>query len=188
MPRLHEDYFPLVVMNAILGGLFSSRLNLNLREEHAYTYGAHSAFDWRRAASPFEISTAVETAVTADALREITTEFARIREAPVSEAELSLAVSYLIGVFPIRFETTGAIASALASQAIFGLPADYYDTYRSNIRNVTAADILRVAVTHLDPQRLQVVAVGDPDIISAPLAALGIGEISISDPVDTLGN
>ena len=65
VPRLHEDYFPLVVMNAILGGLFSSRLNLNLREEHAYTYGAHSAFDWRRAASPFEISTAVETAVTA---------------------------------------------------------------------------------------------------------------------------
>ena len=65
IPRLHEDYFPVVVMNAILGGLFSSRLNLNLREVHAYTYGAHSAFDWRRAASPFEISTAVETAVTA---------------------------------------------------------------------------------------------------------------------------
>jgi zinc protease len=84
VPRLHEDYFPLVVMNAILGGLFSSRLNLNLREAHAYTYGAHSAFDWRRAASPFEISTAVETAVTADALREISTEFRRIREAPVS--------------------------------------------------------------------------------------------------------
>jgi ABC-type uncharacterized transport system fused permease/ATPase subunit len=88
-------------MNAILGGLFSSRLNLNLREVHAYTYGAHSAFDWRRAASPFEISTAVETAVTADALREISLEFTRIREAPVSDAELSLATSYLVGVFPI---------------------------------------------------------------------------------------
>jgi zinc protease len=102
VPRLHEDYFPLVVMNAILGGLFSSRLNLNLREEHAYTYGAHSAFDWRRAASPFEISTAVETAVTADALREIVGEFARIREGVVSNDELTLATSYLIGVFPSR--------------------------------------------------------------------------------------
>ena len=81
IPRLHEDYFPVVVMNAILGGLFSSRLNLNLREVHAYTYGAHSAFDWRRAASPFEISTAVETAVTADALREIALEAPRVAAA-----------------------------------------------------------------------------------------------------------
>ena len=186
--RLTPDNFPLTLCNAILGGLFSSRLNLNLREEHAYTYGAHSGVEWRRWAGPFSMDAAVQSDVSAAAVREILNEFDRIRSEPVTASELSLAQSYLDGVFPIRFETTRAIASALASQAIFGLPADYYDTYRSNIRNVTAADILRVAVTHLDPQRLQVVAVGDPDIISAPLAALGIGEISISDPVDTLGN
>lgn len=184
VPRLHEDYFPLVVMNAILGGLFSSRLNLNLREEHAYTYGAHSAFDWRRAASPFEISTAVETAVTADALREITTEFARIRQAPVSEAELSLAVSYLIGVFPIRFETTAEVAGGLANVEIFRLPTNYFDTYRDRVGAVTSEDVLRVAHTHLDPARLQVVVVGDASAIREPLEAVGVGPVTVYDPSD----
>ena len=185
--RLTPDYFPLVLCNAILGGLFSSRLNLNLREQHAYTYGAHSGVDWRRGNGPFSMDTAVQSDVTAAAVQEILMEFERIRREPVSDGELSLAHSYLDGVFPIRFETTGAIASALASQAIYGLPADYYDTYRANIRNVTSADIQRVAQAHFDPDRLQVVAVGDPELISAPLAALGVGEITISDPVDTLG-
>ncbi len=184
IPRLHEDYFAVVVMNAILGGLFSSRLNLNLREEHAYTYGAHSTFDWRRAASPFEVSTAVETAVTADALREIVHEFTRIREAPVSEAELSLAVSYLVGVFPIRFETTAEVAGGLANVEIFRLPSTYFDTYRERVAAVTVDDVLRVARTHLDPTRLQVVVVGDADAIREPISALGLGAISVYDPLD----
>ncbi len=184
VPRSHDDYFPLVVMNAILGGLFSSRMNLNLREQHAYTYGAHSAFDWRRAASPFEISTAVETAVTANALREIMSEFTRIREAPVSEAELSLATSYLIGVFPIRFESTAAVAGGLANVEIFRLPSDYFDTYRERVRSVTANDVLRVARAHLDPSRLQAVVVGDADAIRESLAALGAGPVTVYDPSD----
>ena len=182
--RSHEDYFPLVVMNAILGGLFSSRLNLNLREEHAFTYGAHSAFDWRRAASPFEISTAVETAVTADALREIMTEFTRMRSAPVTDAELSLATSYLIGVFPIRFESTAAVAGGLANVEIFRLPGDYFDTYRERVRAVTAADVLRVARAHLDPSRLQTVVVGDAGAIRESLSALGMGPVTVYDPSD----
>ncbi len=184
IPRLHEDYFPVVVMNAILGGLFSSRLNLNLREAHAYTYGAHSAFDWRRAASPFEISTAVETNVTGDALREIMTEFTRIREAPVSDAELSLATSYLIGVFPIRFETTAEVAGGLANVEIFRLPSSYFDTYRERVRAVTAQDVLRVAQHHLDPARLQVVVVGDAEKIREPIEALGLGPTVVYQPTD----
>jgi zinc protease len=186
-PRLTADYFPLVLCNAILGGLFSSRLNLNLREEHAYTYGAHSGVDWRRWAGPFSMDAAVQSDVTAAAVREILHEFSRIRTEPVTDAELSLAQSYLDGVFPIRFETTRAIASALASQAIYNLPDEYYDTYRANIRAVTADDILRVAQTHFDPSRLQVLAVGDPALIAEPLAALDIGAVTITDPVDTLG-
>ena len=185
VPRLHEDYFPLVVMNAILGGLFSSRLNLNLREEHAYTYGAHSAFDWRRAASPFEISTAVETAVTADALREIVSEFARIREGVVSNDELTLATSYLIGVFPIRFETTAEVAGGLANVEIFRLPTNYFDTYRDRVGAVTVDDVLRVARIHLDPSRLQVVVVGDARAIEEPLATLGVGPVTVYDPSDS---
>ena len=130
---------------------------------------------------------AVQSDVTAAAVREILNEFSRIRAEPVTESELSLAQSYLDGVFPIRFETTRAIASALASQAIYDLPDDYYDTYRANIRAVTAGDILRVAQTHFDPSRLQVLAVGDPAMIAEPLAALDIGAVTITDPVDTLG-
>ena len=186
-PRLTADYFPLTLCNAILGGLFSSRLNLNLREEHAYTYGASSGFDWRRWAGPFSMDAAVQTDVTAAAVQQILREFDRIRSDRVSASELSLAQSYLDGVFPIRFETTRAIASALALQAIYGLPADYYDTYRANILAVTADDILRVAQTHFDPMKLQVVAVGDAAVISESLEKLNIGAVTVSDPVDTLG-
>lgn len=182
VPREHPDYFPLVVMNAILGGLFSSRLNLNLREAHAYTYGAHSAFDWRRAASPFEVSTAVETAVTAAALREALTEIGRMREDPVTDAELSLATSYLDGVFPIRFETTAAVAGGLANVEIFRLASNYFDTYREKVRSVTADDVLRVAREHLDPSRIQIIVVGDPDKIVAELTELRVGEVTVHDP------
>ena len=184
VPRVHNDYFPLVIMNAILGGLFSSRLNLNLREAHAYTYGAHSAFDWRRAASPFEMSTAVETGVTANAVRESLKELIRIREEEVSEAELSLAVSYLDGVFPIRFETTAAVAGGLANLEIFRLPSDYFDSYRARVRDVTAKDVLRVAREHLDPARLQVVVVGHADAVVESLADVGAGPVTVYEPAD----
>src|SRR6185312_3791618 len=104
LPRRHPEYFRVMVMNAVLGGLFSSRINLNLREAHAYTYGAFSGFAWRRGAGPFVVSTAVENDVTADAAREILLEIDRIRAAPISADELSLATSYLGGVFPIKYE------------------------------------------------------------------------------------
>ncbi len=186
VPRDHPDYFPLVVMNAILGGLFSSRLNLNLREEHGYTYGAHSTFDWRRAASPFEISSAVQTDKCADAVREALSEVERIRNEAVGEEELSLAVSYLDGVFPIRFETTAAIAGGLANVEIFRLPSDYFDTYRERVRAVSAADVLRVAQSHLHPDRLQVVVVGPPDVLRPALEALDIGPVTVHAPADEL--
>ncbi|MDE3052365.1 MAG: insulinase family protein [Gemmatimonadota bacterium] len=178
--RGHPDYFPLVVMNAVLGGLFSSRINLNLREAHAYTYGAHSGFDWRRSAGPFAISTAVESGVTADAASEVLKEIERIRDAAVASDELSLATSYLAGVFPIRYETTSAIAAALASLVTYGYPDDYFDSYRARIESITEDDVLRVARAHLHPDRLLVVAVGDPAVIEAPLAALNLGPLSVS--------
>ncbi len=187
VPRSHPDYFPIVVMNAILGGLFSSRLNLNLREKHGFTYGAHSAFDWRRAASPFEVSSAVQTDKCADAVREALAEIERMRQEAVSEEELSLAVSYLDGVFPIRFETTAAIAGGLANVEIFRLPSDYFDTYRARVRAVTAEDVLRVARTHLNPGQLQIVVVGPVEVLRGPLEALGVGPVSVHSPTDELG-
>jgi zinc protease len=175
VPRMHPDYFDLVVMNAILGGLFNSRINLNLREAHAYTYGAFSAFDWRRDAGPLVVSTAVRTDVTAEAVVEVVNEVERMRREPVQTQELSLAKSYLDGVFPIRYETTAAVAAALANQVIFGLPDDYFDTYRDNIRGVTEASVRRVANEHLHPDRLQLVVVGDPSV-GAKLRELGLGD------------
>jgi len=181
LPRAHPDYFPVTVMNAVLGGLFSSRINLNLREEHAYTYGAHSGFDWRRAAGPFVADAAVKSDVTAAAAGEVLKEIDRMRAEEISESELSLATSYLDGVFPIRYETTSAIASALASLIVYELPDDYFDSYRMHVREVTAADVRRAAETHLDPSRLQLLAVGDPAMIEAPLGALGFGPLTVYD-------
>jgi zinc protease len=111
-------------------------------------------------------------------------ELTRIRETPVSEAELSLAVSYLVGVFPIRFETTAEVAGGMANVEIFRLPSNYFDTYRERVAAVTADDVLRVARTHLDPSRLQVVVVGDANAIREPVAALGLGPITVYDPLD----
>ena len=138
LPRRHPDYFDATVMNAVLGGLFSSRINLNLREAHGYTYGAFSAFEWRRATGPFTIQTAVKSDVTGAAVREILNEIDGIRsERRSATSELTLATSYLDGVFPIRYETTAAIATALSNLVIHDLPENYYDDYRARVRAVT---------------------------------------------------
>ena len=177
LPRAHPDYFPVLVMNSILGGLFSSRINLNLREAHAYTYGAFSGFAWRRGAGPFVASSAVRSDVTADAAREMIAEIERIRAEPVTADELSLATSYLGGVFPIKYETTDAIARALAALVTYALPVDYFDRYRDNVRGVTRDDVQRVAQQHLHPDALQLVVVGDPDDVRAPIAAMEFGPL-----------
>jgi len=183
--RSHPDYFKVVIMNALLGGLFSSRINLNLRERHGYTYGASSYFDWRRTPGPFVISTAVQSEASAEAIRETLTEINGMRNKEVSPDELSLATNYLEGVFPIRYETTSAIASALANMVIFGLREDFYDTYRDNIHAVTPEDVLIAAQTHVHPEKLLGIVVGDPAVVSKPLESLGLGPISHRSPANT---
>jgi zinc protease len=180
--RSHPDYFRVVVMNALLGGLFSSRINLNLRERHGYTYGASSYFDWRREPGPFVISTAVQSEIVAEALRETLSEIDGMRNQEVPSEELSLATSYLEGVFPIRYETTAAIASALANIVTFGLPEDFYDTYRDNIHAISPADVLMAAQMYVHPEKLQTVVVGDPAVIRAPLEKLEFGPVSVQSP------
>lgn len=179
--RSHPDHLAIVVMNAILGGLFSSRLNLNLRERNAFTYGASSGFDWRRAAGPFVASTAVKSEVTVRAVEEILKEIDAMRAAPPSAAEVSLATEYLAGVFPIRFETTAAVAGALASATTHGLPDDWFATYRDQVQRIDAKAVHAAAHAHLDPERLLLLAVGDPVAIEAPLGALGHGPLIVRD-------
>ena len=182
LPRKHPDFFPALVMNAVLGGLFGSRINLNLREAHGYTYGASSFYDWRRGPGPFVVSTAVQSEVTAPALREILLEIDRIRSDAISEEELSLARDYLDGVFPIRYETTAAIASALATLVIYGLPADYYDSYRKQIRAVSVDGVLQAAKSHLHPDELQTIVVGDASVIRHSLVGLELGDLRVHNP------
>lgn len=181
VPRNTPDYFPLLVMNSILGGLFNSRVNMNLRERHGYTYGARSGFDWRRGAGPFSVESAVASDVTVAAAKEMLIEIDRMREEAVGDDELSLATSYLDGVFPIRYETTAAIASALASTVVYGLPDDYFDAYRERVRSVTSEDVRRVAREHLHPDALQLLIVGDPAAVQEPLEALGFGPLVVHD-------
>lgn len=185
LPRNHPDYYAAVVMNAVLGGLFSSRINLNLREAHGYTYGAFSHLDWRRQAGPFMVSTAVASEVSAPAAREAIREIERIRGETVTADELSLATSYLDGVFPIRYETTDAIAGALATLVRYDLPDDFYDTYRGHVRSVTTDEVLRAAHDHLHPGALQMLVVGDPDDVQEQLEALRFGPVTV---YDTQGN
>lgn len=179
VPRTHPAYFPLVLGNAILGGLFNSRLNMNLRERHGYTYGAGSGFDWRRQAGPFVASAAVETAVTEPALREMFAELTQIREAPVSADELDLAQRYLDGVFPLRYETTGAIADALAARVTFGLPEDWFTRYRERVRAVTVAQVQEAMQAHLDPGAWQVVVVGDAATVAPLLERMDLGPVTV---------
>lgn len=179
LPRSHQDYFPVVVMNALLGGLFSSRINLNLRERNAFTYGARSGFAWRRGAGPFIVSTAVKSEVTGAATREIVAEIGKLRNETVSEHELSLATAYLDGVFPIRYETTSAVAEAIAHAHVYGLGEDYHTRYRERVRAVTASDVRRAAETYLHPDELLIVAVGDAATIRDPLERLELGPLSI---------
>ena len=191
VPRSHPDYLAIVVMNAILGGLFSSRINLNLREKHAFTYGASSGFDWRRGAGPFVVSTAVKSEATARAVEEIVREIDRMRAVAPDAIEVSLATDYLAGVFPIRYESTSSVAGALAGATMFGLAEDWFARYRDRIRAISPAEVHQAARVHLDPARLMVLAVGDAGVIETPLAALGLGAVEIhasdDDPAAELG-
>jgi zinc protease len=181
VPRTHPDHLAIVVMNAILGGLFSSRINLNLRERHAFTYGASSGFDWRRGAGPFVVSTAVKSEVTVRAIEEIRREIDGMRAAPPSASEVELATSYLAGVFPIRYESTAAVAAALARSTTFSLADDWFARYRERVLAISPEAVHAAARLHLDPERLLVLAVGDPAVIAGPLAEAGCGPVRVVD-------
>lgn len=171
--RACEDYFPLSVMNAILGGVFNSRINLNLRERHGYTYGARSQFAFRRQAGPFVIAAPVRNEVTRESVSEVLAELRRIRTGDIEHSELADTKSYLMGVFPATVQTASDVASRLVDMELYGLPQDYFDRYRENIAAVTSDDVTRVANKYLDPDRVLIVIVGNAQQIREPLGTLG---------------
>jgi zinc protease len=173
VPRTTEDYFALQVMNSMLGGQFSSRVNMNLREEKGYTYGARTGFEWRRGTGPFTASAGVETAVTKESVAEFLKELRGIRgEIPVTPKELEYNKQSLIRRFPAGFETVDQIAGQLATAVIYNLPDTYFNDYISRINSISVEDVSRVANKYLDPSKMAIVIVGDRKLIEPGLREL----------------
>jgi zinc protease len=179
VPRRVPDFHAISVMSAILGGLFNSRLNRKLREEKGYTYGAGAGFDMRRGVGPFAVRAAVNTEVTVPALQDIFVQLEAMRDGPPRRDELHAARDYLVGVFPLRFETPPAVVGAIAGLLIQGLPMDELDRYRPAVEAVSDADVQGAARSHIQPSKAAVVLVGDADAILPPLEAAAIGPIAV---------
>ena len=177
--RRHEDYFPILVMNTILGGAFTSRLNLNLRERHGFTYGAQSSFAFRRHAGPFLVQAAVATDVTARGVEEALREMRALHEEGASPEEVAAARDYLAGELPLALETTFQLAAHLADLVIYHLPDDYFHHYRDRVAAVSVEDVLRVAQQHLRLDRLAIIVVGDAASTREPLERLCVGPVEV---------
>jgi zinc protease len=172
-PRNHPDRVPLSVMNSLLGGKFISRINLNLRERHGYTYGAHTSFANRLGPGPFQVSAAVANDVAGAAVRETLFEMRRLQESAPEPDELADAVTYLEGVFPYTLQTVESMAQRLSQLAVFGLADGYFDAYFAELRAVTPEAVRVVASRHLRPQTCAVVAVGPASALVPQLEELG---------------
>jgi zinc protease len=177
--RRIPDFHAISVMSAILGGLFNSRLNRKLREEKGYTYGAGAGFDLRRGVGPFAVRAAVNTDVTVPAVQDILIELDAMRDAPPTTPELHAARDFLVGVFPLRFETPPAVVGAIAGLLIHDLPMDELDRYRPAIEAVSDADVQAAAHEHIDPSKLAIVLVGDADAILPALEGAEFGPIVV---------
>ncbi|HEU5358307.1 MAG TPA: pitrilysin family protein [Gemmatimonadales bacterium] len=179
--RTSSDYYALEVMNTILGGSFSSRLNQDLRETKGYTYGAGSRFQFRPLPGPFTASAAVRTNVTDSSLADFFVQLRAIRDSLVQPVELTRATQYIALGLPGDFETTGQVARQLSGLLLFGLPFTYYNGFVAHLEQVTRQDVQRVARTYIDPDHLTVVVVGDLARIRAPIEALHLGPIEVLD-------
>jgi zinc protease len=183
--RDNPDYFPLQVMNSILGGQFSARVNMNLREDKGYTYGARTGYAFRRGAGPFSASADVQTAVTKESVSEFLKELRGIRgEIPVTAKELDYNKQSLIRAYPRGFETVGQISGQLSNLVVYGLPDSYFNEFISKVNAVTLEDVNRVANKYLTPDKLAIVVVGDRKTIEPGLKELGYD----LELLDTEGN
>jgi predicted Zn-dependent peptidase len=177
-PRVNNDYHALEVMNTLLGGSFTSRLNDNLREQHGYAYRARSGFDYRRAVGVFAAAADVQTASTADALSEFLRELQRIRS-PASKEEVERARNYLAFGYAEDFETTRQIAGKLADQVVYGLLEDEFTSFVSKVQNVDARAVQRAAEAEIDTGNMAIVVVGDREKVERGLRTLGLGQINV---------
>lgn len=179
--RSTPHYHALTVLNTILGGSFTSRLNSNLREDHGYTYGARSTFEMRHQPGPFFAMANVETDKTGLALQEFFNEFQAIRE-PVDREELARAKNYLAYGFPSDFLTTSQLATQLGQEKVYHLPSDFYATYVAKVLDVSGEDVQRMAIEEVTPESMVVVLVGDKKAIKPQLKDLDFGPVTEFQP------
>jgi zinc protease len=184
--RTTPDYPALQVLNEALGGAYSSRINLNLREEKGYTYGAASRFQYGRMPGPFEVRTAVRANVSGPAVKEILQELKRAESTPFAATELARARGSLEQSLPGLFETNGAIAASFSELFVYGLPLDYYRTLPAGFNRVDAATVERLARRYLDPASMVVIAVGDRKRIEADLKPLDLAPTEVWPIAGTL--
>ena len=179
VPRRTPDYHALLVLNMVLGGQFVSRINMNLREDKGYTYGARTSFDFRRGPGPFVLQASVQSEVTVDAAIEALGELHAIRgQRPVTREELETGRAALTRGYPRNFETAEQVSRGAAQLALYDLPDDYFSTFMPRILAVDEATATRVAAEYIDPDRLLTVIVGDRDKVGPSLSRLNLGEVA----------
>jgi len=187
VPRSTPDYFPLIVLNTILGGSFTSRLNQNLREEHGYAYGAGSSFDMRLSAGPFVAAAGVQTDKTAESVREFFNELTKITTEPIGADEIAKAKNYIALGFPSEFESSADLSRQLEELIVYQLPDDYFERYIANVQAVTADAVQKMAKTYIQPPRFAVVVVGDRKVIEQGIRALNLGPVTVMSVEQALG-
>lgn len=176
------DYIPASVMNTLLGGSFTSRINKNLREVNGFTYGARSFFDWKKYSGDFAVETEVGNSFTAPAVKEMLFEISKMKNEYVSDEELTSVKNYLTGNFPLQLETPNAIASKVISLKIYDIEKDYYNTYISKVNAVTKQDINDVAMKYLHPDKVTIAVGGNPDDIQKDM--MQFGDVEVFDEVE----
>jgi zinc protease len=182
VPRNSPDYMPVRIMNTILGGMFASRINMNLREEHGYTYGANSQFVFWRSGGPFSVTTGVRTDVTAPAVHEVMIELRKMIDTRVTPDELTLAKDAITLQLPALFETNDRTVGSLSTLFTHGLPLSYYSNLAEQISVVDAQAVQEVAKKYLVPDKFVIVAVGDRSKIGEALEKELAATAEIRDP------
>jgi len=183
--RTTPDYYNITVMNTILGGSFTSRLNQNLRETHGYTYGAGSFFSMGKSTGYFLAYSSVQTDVTDKALHEFMKELTSIDS--ITDDDMTRARNYVALGYPQDFSSVQSIAGNIAEKVEFNLPDDYFNNYVRNILSVNKDDVIKAASEYVDPDNMAVIVVGDLSKIEKGIRALKLGEIKILKVDDILG-
>jgi predicted Zn-dependent peptidase len=171
--RRDPDYIPLITVNTLFGGYFNSRINHNLRERNGYTYGARSGVEAPMMPGAFSVGVSVRTEVTDAATEEIFNELRAITTQPVTEEELEMVKSYLIGSQALQIETPGQVAGFVRNIALYDLPADYYQQLPIVVRGLGSEELLKVAARHMNPESMVIVVVGDAAVIRERLERFG---------------